>query len=681
MTKKIFQNLLVLVTLISMIGAFGCSSDTSNPATPDILSNSNPTGSHDVAGADTNGVLGVYDIMIDPDTMTASLVEARSAQTHYDITAYIAPSAVINLISYNPLIQELQVDVQITNPSSLDVYDLRGLLLASPGSGYGLRNADDYTHLFNPYVTPIPNPFKAYAKTVTDRKFAAGATHTEFFDIELPPGFIPPLLCQLLVECSYPDNCNEPFEIANQTISNDITSTLSAAIQMQVFDHQNNVGAVEIDTTPITGGITTLINSGPDTWTGSVINSAGAAPGIYHCLIEGDSWSGGYLYDYIDIQVDPEITVGGSWTGTEYPVKGTGCSLDLGVIADPGGPRDSQILMIGDDVANCDAILKYPHHYSGAPTTYAKVTDASADIDAYSPFPVDRLDAADDGAFSFTNKNWIDLYPAGLWMYYAQVWTCYDRTPALHTGPAPDDSRYYFDFMANYDTQMRPVDVCDDFALGQYALFSSTYSWSPQDLMLVGTMPNSYTHDKVKFMADLDSWAGIGDGLVDPDGILGIDVIEFDDDLDESKVLLYVLETNTGSPQVEVFEIYNSAAGWGYDAVGHLMTIDVAYNVTSTPTHMEIADARDIEILPANNDYELNPSDPTLCVLQSWGGNGEVNLYNASTGVFLESIGTLVNPALQSEMVEYLDTDDGDWEIHVSLYSATGGVAVKVFDY
>lgn len=683
MKHKLLANLIALIALIGMMGTFGCSNGTSIPSAPDL------TGDRGLEDADTNSILGIYDLSIDPETMTLEAVELKGVDAHYDITPYIAPSCVFTLITYDPFARKLIFDMQITNPSKIDVFDVRTLMLQLPGGGYKLENADDYTFLFNLYGTPDPNAFKAFAKTAPDRKFAAGMSYTENFDITLPPGFAPPLKIRALVECSYPSNCEEPYVIDNQAVSNPINSFTSAVISLDTHDHQDNVGDVKVDTTPITGGMTTLSLTTPDHWEANITNSMGVAPGLYNCLIISDSWlSAPNLYDWIVIVVIPDGPVPDGWNGTDYPVPFGGCSMDLGVIADNGGARDSQILTVNDGVKSCSAIMKNDYHYGGVPGVYAEVSNSDPTNDDYRPYPVTRIDATDDGAFSFTNDNWADLFFEPAWIYNSMVWTCYDNTPSLHFGPVPDESRYWFDTIHNYDTQMRPADVCDDFDLGQYALFTSTVEYSPMDLLFIGTMPDTYTHEKVKYFAGLDPWAGIGDGLINPDGILGIDVREAAMDLDVA--FLYVLEQSGPQPQVEVFYIMDTAPGWGYDLVSYMMTIDVSHVVGIDPSHVALADGKDIELLPQNPNYELNPTAPTICVLVGWDTvamerNGEVMLYNAETGVFLEEVGTTSAaglPALEGSTVSYLDTDDGDdWEIHVSHTDAAGNTAVRVFNY
>jgi hypothetical protein len=125
----------------------------------------------------------------------------------------------------------------------------------------------------------------------------------------------------------------------------------------------------------------------------------------------------------------------------------------------------------------------------------------------------------------------------------------------------------------------------------------------------------------------------------------------------------------------------DDASGWGMDSVFHMMTINIAYFVNSDYPVI----GHDIELLPVNPNYKLNDTDPTLCVLVHYGSprkmQGEVLLYNANTGAFLEAIGSVASPSLPDSDVSYLDTDDGDWEIHVTRTDAAGNVLATVFHH
>lgn len=688
MTRK-QSPMLIIIALITLITAFGCGSSDSNPAapstnnqaTPQIEANANPENGN-------TGVLGVYDLIFDPETVEIELVQSRGADAHYDVSAFMSSYCSASLTSWDPVSGIMIFDLTLWNPTLTTVYDLRTLMLAPPSSGIVQLNPDDYTYLFSPFGPGFVNPFRAYGKSVADRAFLPGAVLTEEFQVQFPIPLVLPTPAKLLVECSYPTNCEDPYMIHNQVASNPVNSTTSATITLDVFDHQDNVVSVAVDTTPITGGHTWLTSISPDTWQGTVINSAGAAPGTYFCLISALSdIEPMKLYDYVEIIVIPDAGPLPGWTSVDYPIPDACCELDLGVIADPGGARDSNILMVKDYSTNCDSVYKYDANYTSWNYYVDTVTTLDSNYADYAAYPIKRIDAADDGAFSFTNENWTDWFKtyAGTNVYFAQVWNVLDNNPSLHTGPYPDDSRYYNDLM--YDAYIRPADVCDDFELGQYALFTSDVDYTPEDLGFLGVMPNTYTYDRVLFNADMDAYAGLGDGEVNPSGILGIDVIEGMGELDDAGMVdaanLYVLEQSGYLYQVEVYQVLDTASGLAFDFIHHVMTINIDEYV-----NMDYwVEGRDLEILPINPYYMLNATDPTVCVLVSYLDyfgklQGEIFLYNASTGAFLEAIGSSpATSALPEHDVQYLDTDDGDWEIHVTSRDATGAPIATIFSY
>ena len=95
----------------------------------------------------------------------------------------------------------------------------------------------------------------------------------------------------------------------------------------------------------------------------------------------------------------------------------------------------------------------------------------------------------------------------------------------------------------------------------------------------------------------------------------------------------------------------------------------------------------DIELLPPNEEYDLNPSAnfPTICVLATEGTNpiteGHVMLFNAYTGAFLEDLAAYFgpDPLFKDNRLCHLDTDDGDFEIHVTRFDENGDPYATVF--
>jgi len=665
----------MIITIISMMAFLGCSSGSSGPTAPDIQDEL----SEDPAlNAQNATIMGVYDVTFDPSSMELEIAESRNADAHYDITGFVAPHSTIYLTAFDPVAGLLKFDLQVANPSIISVYDVRAIFLASSASGYSMVNADDYTQLFNPFGPSDVNPFRAYAKSVTNRKFGGGAIHKESFEILCPTPVVLPFTFQILIECSHPKNCEDVYEISNQTVSNPINSTTTATITLDAFDHQNNIGQVYVDTTPITGGLTWMGKIGPTLYTGALWNSAGAAPGTYRCRITADSFSSpDNLFDFVDITVIPDVVTPppGVWTWTGYNLLTADNGYDLGVIGDAAHPRGSHIVMADDNLATGDEIVLYDPYYPSYTSYVSTLVGIDPADKHFQPYPVERIDAADDGAFSFTNGN-----PA-LWtptLANNQVWTCFDNVPQMHTGVT--DSRYALDLYYE-EAFARPVDVCDDFSLNQYGLFSSFVPYTSRDLVLMGTTPSTYTNDKLKYLVNLDTWVGYGDSMVNNTEIYGIDVNGIMENADGDMIRAYILEKDTYFYQVEVYDIIDTAPVGSYDWATPYLTITITNPMTDD---LQVI-GHDIELLPPNNDYELNPNDPTLAVLVSWHIAGaplmsDVYLYNANTGAFLESIGGAAS-VFEGEEVRYLDTDDGVWEIHVTYIDVNGNAMAMVFDY
>jgi hypothetical protein len=674
--KSLLNALLICLGITAILIASGCGTDTSDPTMPETNSSQEAITN---STQDGHGILGVYDLLFDPETLDLSIAEARGVDTHYDISTYIAPHATASLISWDPITRILEFKLYLTNPSLIDVFDVRTLFLADASTGFEMLNPDDYTELFNPFAAGTINPFRAYAKLAMHREFGAGATYDEPFKIQCPPAWGAP--AKFLVECSWPGNCEDPYEISNQTISNPINPLTPGTISLDAYDHQNNISQVRVDTSLVTGGITWLTNTGGTTWEANIVPGAAVAPGVYRCWIAAenvaDPWD---LYDFLDIVVVPIVTIP-DWNDTDYPINGGGCTYDLGVIADPGGPRDSNILMVDQTTTDCSKIIKYDAYYTGW-SNYQDLVNLDPAIPNYQPYPVTRIDAANDGAFSFTNKNDLPFPFDDSDLHNYNIWSVFDNLPQLHLGPSPDEGRYYFDTMHLWDAETRPIDVCDDFGLGQYAIFSTEVLWTPRDILVIGTMPDSYTHDKVRYFGNLDVWAGPGCGDVNPSGIRAIDSYEVIDDAGDNKAArVYILEEFGGSWQVEVFDVFDTMPAWFEDFVNFYMTINIA--IPGTPVEEIVA--HDIELLPRNNLYAPNTMNPNLCVLVSYvmGGvtHGEVLIYDAVTGMQVDAIGDLVDPALPKSTVYYLDTDDDNWEVHVSNMTEDGDTQVTVFDY
>ena len=196
----------IFIILIVLLA--GCSSGTSDSLTaPDSDSNKNLP-SAEAEDNSSQGFLGSWTMELDPNSLTATLVEDRTIAPHFRTFGYIpAPSLQIN--SFDPMTEVIDVDVTIHNTSPFSGFDLRAIIFTD-SVGHKLMNADNWTGLFDIPGGQEINPFKAYAKDDVDRQFETGALHTENLLIRLPGGnpFV-----QFVIEVSFPHNCDEPYMI------------------------------------------------------------------------------------------------------------------------------------------------------------------------------------------------------------------------------------------------------------------------------------------------------------------------------------------------------------------------------------------------------------------------------------------------------------------------------------
>jgi hypothetical protein len=106
-------------------------------------------------------------------------------------------------------------------------------------------------------------------------------------------------------------------------------------ISCKVLDHQDNITSVTVDTTPITGGISTMNPTPLETWETQITNSQSAPVGDYLCLIKAQSPdpSNASTYNYVTVTVSEEsgdacdgalnffVTSDGNWV-TDGTIEG-----------------------------------------------------------------------------------------------------------------------------------------------------------------------------------------------------------------------------------------------------------------------------------------------------------------------------------------------------------------------
>ena len=266
-----------------MMLSFGCSSGTSNPASPYV---------EDIRVAESSSrvQLGIWRIDVDLESMTAAPVQIRGADGHLNVTGWVFPPICddcINIVlnGFDETTRILDADMTLKNWTLQSGYDLRCIVYATE-AGHELTNEDNWTSLFDISGGPNFNPFKAFAKSEANREFASNAQHTENFQISIPD---PPQWEQLsfALDVSWPGNCGEPYQISNYS-DNPINEDPNLTTQQwaHVFDWQDNVSEVWFLCPEVTGTSPLAFNHYVyQYWWIFLANTAGAEPGVYDAMI------------------------------------------------------------------------------------------------------------------------------------------------------------------------------------------------------------------------------------------------------------------------------------------------------------------------------------------------------------------------------------------------------------
>jgi hypothetical protein len=340
------------------------------------------------------------------------------------------------------------------------------------------------------------------------------------------------------------------------------------------------------------------------------------------------------------------------WGGTDHALNAGACSLDIGVIG--GGALQGQILFTAGS-PNCNQIWIYKSDYSSC-VLYKSLVNLDPANPIFQPWPVRRLDAANDGAFSWANDN-TDYYqdPAhgNIPIRISKIWCTDDNIPSFHPVPI-DDSRIFPMPVPPPMSSFTPADVCDDFDLLQYALVVDPTMMVPPHVWghMGANQGKDYTKLDDRYSATFKpAQIGPGDGQIEPGvgDIAGIDVWN----KTSTTAWLYIAE-NGGQRAVEVFQLTDLGKGFGVDGLIWQYTI----HFSNKPL--------DMELLPTNADYEKNPTCPTIAVLmQSNDGTGYISLHRADNGALIETVGTPLVGCFTSAPA-YLDVNDATCEIHVT---------------
>ncbi len=366
----------------------GCSGYTGVPVGPvDIPGEPDLQTIEPAAGkeADSQRVLwGIWNISFDVNELTVEIVPVRDIAAHFDVTSMITPPACddclkIAVNSFDPVTRIIDVDVTLRNPYGIAGRDVRGILYTND-YGHELRNADEWTKLFDTPGGGTLNPFKAFAKAETDRIFDALAEHTENYQVYIPA---PPNYWAITyaVTASWPGNCKEPYTIYDFGQDDPLHDYggATAGLRIRADDWQDDIDGITLVAPEITGvGFSPFTYDCGNLWHLEITNVVGAPAGEYSCRVIASSTNSGEtaLYDYVTITIteptgpvvigiDPdEYEAGGNLvdvTVTGYNFEGPGAQVKLTQFPYPDISA-TNVVVVDPNNITCDISIPFSSH-------------------------------------------------------------------------------------------------------------------------------------------------------------------------------------------------------------------------------------------------------------------------------------------------------------------------------
>ena len=316
MKKAVF----LATIIISLLVLFSCSNQSAVDPTvcdlpDDVLQSS--TGRYQ---------LGYYTVKIDPESETASIEMARTANLHLNAKNFLLGwpcSNCLKLLNFNMLPDnQVELDIKVDHPvvdPYFTAFDLRVIAIFPAdeyidgfGVSYALLNRDGMTSLWdNPAIPGTINGYKAYNKGAPRRSFAPGDEKIEHFVIQLPDGA---LQFSIGVDASwdvndrvhFPDTANslEVIDLDGYIEDGLTTGGGLAEIVVSMYDYQltymiGNITAYSDDLFWSPKPLNLVYSDGHNiTYNDLICNEKLAPIGTYNVLVQvTDNDNGNYPYD------------------------------------------------------------------------------------------------------------------------------------------------------------------------------------------------------------------------------------------------------------------------------------------------------------------------------------------------------------------------------------------------
>jgi hypothetical protein len=229
-----------------------------------------------------------------------TITEDRESMGNFNATSFLLNSGNFHYQIVNVSGNLLEVDVTITNPTSIMVFDVR-LIFNNIGANK-ILNPDSYTTLFSTKISP----YISFATDDPFRQFPMGGgsdTQRVFFEYNGGPvGFV--------IAVSLPLYCEEPYEVSNATIVGSLNDEDggNADLSCVVGDHDWNLDFVVADLRVFTGQIRYMVSNPerPDHFEVNFSNTLLATGGrSYSTYLAAKSLGSSLMcYQIIDIAVE-----------------------------------------------------------------------------------------------------------------------------------------------------------------------------------------------------------------------------------------------------------------------------------------------------------------------------------------------------------------------------------------
>jgi len=297
-----------VMIVIAILAATGCSYSTLTAPENQARDNSRVTESGRV-------LWGIWDIIINNDG-DVQVIDTRTAGTHANVIGYILPPncsdcLIIVINEIVPAEHRLEADVTLKNPTMLNGFDVRGILISNVG--HDLYNADSYTNLWDDGGAVTRNPFKCFPVLPTEQIFQSGYSYTNHYSVKLPA----PLqltAIKMAVDASWPAYCKEPFTLG--FAGKDVFGKLcedngELNVYVDVLTHFPPVESVILDMSPLGGGDVALtpwvsIPGLVNFYSAFAVPLPGVTQGQYELWLRAKSSGVSTLiYDKVQVNISP----------------------------------------------------------------------------------------------------------------------------------------------------------------------------------------------------------------------------------------------------------------------------------------------------------------------------------------------------------------------------------------